>query len=121
MCAGPKNLATSEAVGGTVARKVRPMTAAKTSTTTSVLGASTNSSTATARAAYSNDNSDFARQRPIAQPMPKLPMMLNRPTIASAQAPTAGGRPQAATTPGRCVAMNATWKPQTKKPALSSR
>jgi hypothetical protein len=26
-----------------------------------------------------------------------------------------------ATTPGRCVAMKATWKPQTKKPAHSSR
>ena len=47
--------------------------------------------------------------------------MLNRPTIASAQAPTAGGSWQAATTPGRWVAMKATWKPQTKKPAPSSR
>ena len=47
--------------------------------------------------------------------------MLNRPIIASDQAPTSGGRPQAATTPGRWVARKATWKPQTKKPALSSR
>ena len=48
------------------------------------------------------------RQRPIAQPIAKLPTMLNRPTMASAQAPTAGGSWQAATTPGRCVAMKAT-------------
>ncbi len=39
----------------------------------------------------------------------------------SDHAPTAGGRPHSATTPGRCVAMKATWKPQTKKPAVSSR
>ena len=36
-----------------------------------------------------------------------------------------GDRPalirQAATTPGRCVARNATWKPHTKKPAASIR
>src|SRR6266850_524783 len=63
----------------------------------------------------------FMRQRPIAQPEAKLPAMLNRPISDSAQAPTDGGKPQSATTPGRCVAMNATWKPQTKKPAVSSR
>ena len=61
------------------------------------------------------------RQRPTAQPIAKLPTMLKRPTIASAQAPTAGGSWHAATTPGRCVAMKATWKPQTKKPIASSR
>ena len=47
MLAGPKNLATSPAVGGTVDRKVRPITAAKTSTTGPVFGASRNTSTAT--------------------------------------------------------------------------
>ena len=97
------------------------MTAANTSTTASVFGASRNSSTATPRAAYTSDSSDFMRQRPTAQPMARLPTMLNRPSIASAQAPTAGGSPQAATTPGRWVARKATWKPQTKKPAPSSR
>ncbi len=47
--------------------------------------------------------------------------MLKSPMSESAQAPTAGGSPHSATTPGRCVAMNATWKPQTKNPAVSSR
>ena len=108
MCAGPKNLATSAAVGGTVDRNVSPITAAKSSTTVSVFGASTNSRTATARVAYSSDSNDFERQRPIAQPMLKLPTMLNNPTIASAQAPTEGGSAHAATTPGRCVLMKAT-------------
>ena len=45
--------------------------------------------------------------------------MLKRPMSESDHAPTAGGRPQSATTPGRCVAMKATWKPQTKNPAVS--
>src|SRR5260221_6362233 len=63
----------------------------------------------------------FIRQRPIAQPEAKLPAMLKSPMSESAQAPTAGGSPHSATTPGRCVAMNATWKPQTKNPAVSSR
>jgi hypothetical protein len=57
----------------------------------------------------------------MAQPMPRLPAMLNSPSTARAQAPTCGGSPQLATTPGRCVARKATWKPQTKKPAASSR
>ena len=47
----PKNLATRPAVGGTVDKKVSPITAAKTSITGPVLGASKNPSTATARAA----------------------------------------------------------------------
>src|ERR1044071_209482 len=61
------------------------------------------------------------RQRPMAQPEGKLPAMLKRPMSESDQAPTAGGRPQSATTPGRCVAMKATWKPQTKNPAVRRR
>ena len=52
-------------------------------------------STATARAAYTSDRSDFMRQRPTvqptaqptAQPIARLPTMLNRPSIASDQAP----------------------------------
>ena len=51
MLAGPKNLATSPAVGGTVDRKVRPITAANTSITGPVLGASRNTMMAAARAA----------------------------------------------------------------------
>src|SRR4029078_13281184 len=47
--------------------------------------------------------------------------MLNRPISDSDHAPTAGGKPHSATTPGRCVAMKATWKPQTEKPAVSNR
>src|SRR5467141_3608027 len=47
--------------------------------------------------------------------------MLKRPMSESDHAPTAGGSPHSATTPGRCVAMKATWKPQTKKPAVRSR
>jgi hypothetical protein len=117
----PKNLATRPTVGGTVDRKVRPITAAKTSSTASVLGASRNTSTATARVAYTSASSDFMRQRPTAQPMARLPTMLNSPMMPSAQAPTGAGRPRAATTPGRCVARKATWKPQTKKPAASMR
>ena len=42
--------------------------------------------------------------------------MLKRPITASDHAPTAGGSEHDATTPGRCVMMNATWKPQVKKP-----
>src|SRR2546421_2973654 len=61
------------------------------------------------------------RQRPIAQPEPKLPAMSKRPISESAHAPTAGGSPHSATTPGRWVAMKATWKPQTRKPAVSRR
>src|SRR5436190_171087 len=56
-----------------------------------------------------------------AEPEAKLPAILKRPMSDSAHAPTAGGKPQSATTPGRCVAMKATWKPQTKNPAVSSR
>ena len=41
--------------------------------------------------------------------------------MAKAQAPTSGGKPQDATTPGRCVARKATWKPQTEKPSASRR
>ena len=104
----PKNLATSPTVGGTVERNVSPITAANTSNTASVLGASRNTSTATAREAYTSESSDFMRQRPTAHPMARLPMMLNRPITPSAQAPTGAGSPQAATTPGRCVARNAT-------------
>src|SRR5215510_7871296 len=37
------------------------------------------------------------------------------------RAPTAGGSWQESTTPGMWVEMNATWKPQVKKPELSSR
>src|SRR5438094_1051511 len=47
--------------------------------------------------------------------------MLKRPIRESDQPATAGGRPHSATTFGRCVAMNATWKPQTKKPAARRR
>ena len=51
MLAGPKNFATRPAVGGTVDRKVNPITAEKASTTGPVLGASRNTSTASARVA----------------------------------------------------------------------
>ena len=51
MLAGPNILATSPAVGGTVDRNVTPITAAKTSTTAGVLGASTKASTARPRVA----------------------------------------------------------------------
>ena len=51
--------------------------------------------------------------------MPKLPKMLNSPIIASAHPPTCTGRPHSAITPGKWVARNATWKPQTINPALS--
>src|SRR3954466_5234344 len=47
--------------------------------------------------------------------------MLNSPMSESDQPAIAGGRPHSATTPGRCVAMKATWKPQTKKPPVSRR
>ena len=50
----------------------------------------------------------FMRHSPIIFPTHRLPMMLNRPMIASDHAPTLGGSMQLATTPGRCVAMNAT-------------
>ena len=53
--------------------------------------------------------------------MPMLPTMLNSPTMPSAHAPTVGDNWHEATTPGRCVARKATWKPQTKKPAHKSR
>ncbi len=104
----PKNLATSPAVGGTVDRKVSPITAANTSTTGPVLGASRNNTTASARAPYTSDSSDFMRQRPTAQPMATLPTILNRPSMASAHAPHWVGRPHCATTPGKWVARNAT-------------
>ena len=54
-------------------------------------------------------------------PIHRLPKMLNRPISVSDQALTEGGSSQLATTPGRCVATKATWKPQVKKPAVSSR
>ncbi len=61
-------------------------------------------------------------RRPLMNlPIHRLPKMLKSPISASDQALTEGGRPQLATTPGRCVAMKATWKPQVKKPAVSSR
>ena len=85
-----------------------PITAANTSITGPVLGAIRNTATATARVAYTSDSSDFMRQRPTAQPMPTLPMMLNNPIIASDQPAHCGGRPQVSTTPGRCVARKAT-------------
>ena len=108
MLAGPKKRATRPAVGGTVERKVRPMTAAKTSITGPVLGASRKIATATARVAYTSDSSDFMRQRPTAQPMPTLPMMLNNPIMASDHPAHCVGNPQVAITPGRCVPRNAT-------------
>ena len=94
------------------------MKAAKTSTTASVFGASRNTQHGDARAPRrpATAATSCASGRPPS-PCAKLPTMLNRPTIASAQAPTDGGSWQAATTPGRWVAMKATWKPQTKKPA----
>ncbi len=64
--------------------------------------------TAMARVAYTSDSSDFMRHRPTAQPMATLPTILNRPSIASDQAPYCTGRPHEAITPGRCVARNAT-------------
>ena len=63
----------------------------------------------------------FMRRCVITRPIHRLPKMLNRPITASDQALTAGGSSQLATTPGRCVAMKATWKPQVKKPRFSSR
>ena len=83
-----------------------------------VFGAPRKAITASARAAYSSDSTDFMRQRPIAQPAVKLPAMLNRPMSDSDHAATSGGSWQEATTPGRCVAMKATWKPQTKNPLV---
>ncbi len=118
MLAVPNILATRPAVGGTVERKVTPMTAANTSITAGVFGASKKINTAMPRVAYSSASSDFMRQRPTAQPMARLPTMLNRPIMASAQPPISDGRPQAATTPGKCVARKATWNPQTKNPRL---
>jgi hypothetical protein len=75
------------------------MKAANTSTTASVFGANRKISTATPRAAYTSESSDFIRQRPTAQPIARLPTMLNRPTMPSAHAPTDGGSWHAATTP----------------------
>ncbi|MNU02143.1 hypothetical protein D3C72_2457640 [compost metagenome] len=51
MLAVPNILATSPAVGGTVDRKVTPITAAKISTTMGVLGANKKTSTARPRVA----------------------------------------------------------------------
>jgi hypothetical protein len=51
MLAGPNILATRPAVGGTVERKVTPITAAKSSITSVVFGASRKISTATPRVA----------------------------------------------------------------------
>lgn len=72
-----------------------PMTAAKISTTAGVLGANRNISTARPRTVYSSDNKDIMRQRPTAQPMPRLPTMLNSPITASDQPPTSGASPHA--------------------------
>ena len=61
-------------------------------------------------------------RRPVMNlPIHRLPKMLNKPISARDQALTAGGSSQLATMPGRCVAMKATWKPQVKNPAVSSR
>ena len=109
MLAGPKNLATSPAVGGTVDRNVRPITAANTSITTSGLGRQQEQQhRQRARGIDRSDSNDFMRQRPTAQPIAMLPTMLNRPSIASDQAPYCTGRPQDAMTPGRWVPRKAT-------------
>ena len=46
--------------------------------------------------------------------------MLKRPISDSDAAPSHAGRPLSAMKAGRCVATKVTWKPQTKKPAVSS-
>src|SRR3989344_2612551 len=81
-----------------------------------VLGANKKTSTARPRVADSSDSNDFMRQRPTAQPMARLPRILNSPMTASAQPPTSGANPQAAITPGRCVARKAPGTPQPKNP-----
>src|SRR5690349_18871037 len=63
----------------------------------------------------------FMRRVETNLPTHRLPKMLNRPIRARDQALMEVSRPHRATTPGRCVAMKATWKPQVKKPAVSSR
>src|SRR5687768_3486105 len=63
----------------------------------------------------------FMRRLETNLPTHRLPKMLNRPMRARDQAPTEVSRPQRATTPGRWVAMKATWKPQVKKPAVRRR
>src|SRR3990172_9465964 len=121
MYRGPKNLATSPAVGGTVESHDTPSTTANRRNVSSVFGATRNTATATARVAYTSESSVLKRQRFIDQPIAKLPIMLPRPITPSDHAPTDAGSWHASTTPGRCVEMNATWKPQVKNPAFSSR
>src|SRR5687768_16204357 len=63
----------------------------------------------------------FMRRLETNLPTHRLPKMLNRPIRARDQALTEVSRPHRATTPGRWVAMKATWKPQVKKPAVRRR
>src|SRR5688572_18974010 len=63
----------------------------------------------------------FMRRVETNLPTHRLPKMLNRPIRARDQALMDVSRPQRATTPGRWVAMKATWKPQVKKPAVRRR
>jgi hypothetical protein len=44
-------------------------------------------------------------------------MMLNSPIVASAQPPTCALKPRSIRYDGRCSVMNASWKPQVKKPS----
>ena len=48
-------------------------------------------------------------------------MTLKRPISATAQAASEPLKPRSCRYGGRCVVTNAMWKPQTKKPAVSSR
>ena len=53
-------------------------------------------------------------------PAMKVPTMLAMPTTDSAVGPTQDGSPWSMVKAGRCTMMKATWKPHTKKPAVSS-
>ena len=75
---------------------------------------------AAARSRYTQNSNHFMRRTLPSQPEARLPPTLARPMIASDVAATLGGKPQSPTSPGRCVTRNAMWKPQVKKPIVSS-
>ena len=61
----------------------------------------------------------FGTREP-SHPAASEPKMLNSPIRASTVEPTQAGSPLSARKAGMCVAMNTTWKPQTKKPRARS-
>ena len=115
-CLAPNILDTTPLVRGTVASHKNPRTAETTYIDQGEAGNNSIAIIKIPRPKYIRLNICFCLNFLLVSPAKYVPITLAKPIIVKATAPASYDSPSEVMYHGKCVVINVTWKPQTKKP-----